>query len=93
MLIPPNISLTYEFDFNSINIPATKMNFEKRSGDLKSKENISNKTKDTKSWINNKERNDLNQLLKRIDVGVVDRDKKAKGAIKTKTLIKTYLIE
>ena len=40
-----------------------------------------------------KDKKDFNQLLKRIEVDFVDKERKAKGEIKTKSFTKIYLIE
>ena len=48
---------------------------------------------DTIIWINNKENRFLNQDLKNQEVEIREFDKIAKGAINTKTFIKTYLKE
>ena len=56
-------------------------------------ENKINKIIDTIICINNKENKFLNHALKNQEVESKEFDKIAKGAIKTKTLIKTYLKE
>lgn len=93
VLIPPSISLTYEFDFIKIKIDPIKINFANKLLLDKFKEKIKSKTMETKDCINNKETKDLNQLLKNIEEALVERLKKAKGEINTKILIKIYLIE
>ena len=92
VLIPPSISFTYEFDFNNINIDAVKIILLNILEELIFKENINNKTRETKTWINNNEIKDFIQFLNKIDVDFVDKDKKAKGAINTKIFNKIYLI-
>ena len=89
VFIPPNNSLTYEFDFIKINIAANKINFENKFLGLKSRDKTNSKTIETKSWINNNERNAFIQDLNIIDVGLVARVKKANGDKSTKTFTKT----
>ena len=69
------------------------MNLDKRFKEEKSIENKINKIIDTIIWINNKENKFLNHDLKNQEVELKEFDKIAKGAIKTKTFIKTYLNE
>ena len=80
-------------DLIKIKMEANKINLENISEDFKFKESINNRTKETKTWISSKDKKDLNQLLKRIEVGRVVNDKNANGEIKIKILINTYLIE
>ena len=93
VLIPPNNSLTYEFDFININIAAIKMNLENKFFGLKSNEKTNNKTIATKSWINNRERKAFIHDLKMIDVGLVVSVRNANGDNNTKTFTNTYRIE
>ena len=93
VLIPPIISLTYEFDFIRIKIAASKINFENKLDGFKSKKKTSIKTIDTKFWIKSKEIKDLHQDLKIIEEGAVVKQIKAKGESNINTLINTYLIE
>ena len=60
---------------------------------LKSIEKVITKIIDTNVWINNKERKHLNQALKKYDVELVHKDKKAKGEISMNTFNNMYLIE
>ena len=57
----------------------------------KSKANISKSIMATKIWTNSKERKDFNQEWNKIDVLLLQTERKAKGDIKTNILINTYL--
>lgn len=55
-------------------------------------EKITKRIIETKTWINNKDKKDLNHDLNKIDVFLLHKDKKQNGDRKTKILISIYLI-
>ena len=69
------------------------MNLLNKSVFEKLTENMSNKMIDTIIWMNKRENKFLSQALKNQLVLERIKDKKAKGVISTKTLIKIYLRE
>lgn len=67
------------------------MSLEKRLLEETSRAKISNRIIATKTWTSNKDKKDFNQELNKTEVFLLQRESIAKGAIKTKTFIKTYL--
>ena len=90
---PPIKSRINEFAFTKAYMPPTYINLLNKSVLEKSTENIKSKIIETIIWRKRRENKFLSHALKNQLVFESIKDRKAKGVIKTNTLIKIYLKE